>query len=315
MVGAFLAIISVQRLNPLRGTRQIPIPETRAILAFSWPLMLMTVVNLAWQESETVVLGILAPSDQVGIYYASARMTTLLAVFLTAFSLIFAPVMGELYAKNEQQQLSSLLKTVTRWGFTLCLPLFLLFFACSDQIVALLGPGFAMGAVVLPVLATAQLFNVITGPVGWSLIMSGRPKLNLLNSVLMLGLSFSLDLLLIPRYGIVGAAMGGALSIFLVNLLRLAEVYAILRIHPYNLSYLKPITAGFVAAIVVVGLRSAVTDLSPVAFLTLSALIVVLTFALTLLILGLEKDDRMVVEAIVRQLGRLVPRRAQMDRC
>jgi O-antigen/teichoic acid export membrane protein len=89
-IGAVLAAIAVWRLYPLRGRRQRPVLLTRTVLAFSWPLLLMAVVNRTWQESETLVLGAFAPSDQVGIYYMCTRVTVLLAMFLFAFSDIFA---------------------------------------------------------------------------------------------------------------------------------------------------------------------------------------------------------------------------------
>jgi O-antigen/teichoic acid export membrane protein len=310
IVGTILATIGVWWLYPLRGQKEQPILDTRAMLAFSWPLLLTALIDRAWLETHTLMLGALAASDQVGIYYVGLRTTILLTVFLTAFSTIFAPIMAELYARHEQERLGSLLKTVTKWGFSLCLPVFLLLFFFSQEVMLVFGPEFGMGAVVLRILALSQLFNVATGPVGWLLTMSGHPGFNLLNALLILGLSLALAFLLIPRYGIIGAAVGSALSTFLVNLLRLIEVYAILRIHPYNLSYLKPIAAGCLSAITAMGLSFLMSDLPPVGRVTLSALILLLTYGAALLVLRLDAEDRVIIDACHRRLGLLVPRGA-----
>jgi len=63
-------------------------------------------------------------------------------------------------------------------------------------------------------------------------------------------LSLILDFSLIPRYGAVGAAIGGAITIVFVNLLRLIQVNQLLHIHPYSLSYLKPVLSGIIATFI-----------------------------------------------------------------
>jgi len=307
LVGTLIAAVGVWRLYPLRGCNQWPVLMTRAMLAFSWPLLFTTVIDRAWLETHTLVLGTQAPSEQVGIYYVGLRVAVLLSLFLTAFSTIFAPIMAELHARHERERLGSLLKTVTRWGFSLCLPVFLLLFLFSEEVMRLFGPEFASGAVILQILALSQLFNVATGSVGWLLTMSGHPRFNLLNALLIFGLSLTLALLLIPRYGVLGAAIGSAASVSLVNLLRLVEVYALLGIHPYSLSYLKPVVAGFLSAVTMIGLGLLLSDWSPVGRVILSVFVLVLTYGMVLILLQLDEDDQAVVSACRRRLGHLKP--------
>jgi O-antigen/teichoic acid export membrane protein len=77
--------------------------------------------------------------------------------------------------------------------------------------------------------------------------MSGHPKVNLIDSILTLILNVVLDLLLIPRLGIMGAAIGSSIAIGLVNILRTIQVYWILHIWAYDWRFLKPVAAAAVA--------------------------------------------------------------------
>jgi O-antigen/teichoic acid export membrane protein len=306
LVGTILAAISVWHFYPLRGRGGQPILVTRVILAFSWPLLLTAVIDRAWLHIQTLVLGAWAASDQIGVYYVGLRVTMMLSVFLIAFSTIFAPIMAELHSRHDQEQLARLLKTVTKWGFSLCLPVFLVLFFCSEEVMLVFGPEFRGGAATLRILAVSQLFNVATGPVGWLLTMSGHPRHNLLNALFTFGTSLALALLLIPRFGITGAAVGAALSVLLVNLLRLVEVRVVLGIHPYSPSYLKPILAGCLSAIGVIGLNLLLPDLPPLGRVILFAFALMLVYGIALVWMRLDEDDRVVVDACRRRLSHLI---------
>ena len=76
----------------------------------------------------------------------------------------------------------------------------------SREIMAVFGHEFSDGALVLVVLVAGQILNSVTGPLGVMIDMSGRTKFTLLNSALHLALQIGLCFLLIPRYGVLGAA-------------------------------------------------------------------------------------------------------------
>ncbi len=89
-----------------------------------------------------------------------------------------------------------------------------------------------------------EIFNAAGGLAGIILIMSGRPKVALFNSIISFILILSLSYLLIPIYGILGAAISYSITIVLINVLRITELYYFEKIQPFKLSYVKPIIAG-----------------------------------------------------------------------
>ena len=107
------------------------------------------------------------------------------------------------------------------------------------------------------ILAVSSLILVGTGMGGIILDMGGHTRLKLLNSILRLATFLALDLLLIPRWGVVGAAVAALAGESLVNLLRLGEVYYLFRLLPYNRSFLRLGAAALVAltAALLVGRR------------------------------------------------------------
>ena len=140
-----------------------------------------------------------------------------------------------------------------------------------------------------------EIFNAMGGLAGNILIMSGRPKVALINSLIAFILIFSLAWFLIPAYGIMGAAISYVATIILINLLRVIELYLYENIQPFNKSYLKPIIAGF---IVYMSMYLLVRQFEMGMFIELivgSAVFVLLFFGLVWLF-KLDMEDKYILE-------------------
>jgi O-antigen/teichoic acid export membrane protein len=306
LVGAGLAVYFVSKHYPLRGieTEKAKI-YPRHMLQFSWPLMLTSIFDRANSESETLVLGAFTTNAEVGIYYNSLKVTVFINVFLQAINLIFAPVIAEYHAKGEHERLVKMYRTVTRWAFTLALPVFLILFVFAEEVLMIFGQEFVEGASVLRILALSRLIFVATGPSGWILTMTGHPRLNFINTSLTLGIALVLDFLLVPTYGAVGAAVGRAVSIGLVNIMRLIEVKYVLKKLPYEKSYFKPIAAGILATIGSLALGLLLPNLSNLLRAGIMGVTLGGSFFLVLLLLGLENDEIVVLQALRQRLKRV----------
>ena len=71
-------------------------------------------------------------------------------------------------------------------------------------------------------------------PVDIVLLMSGKSSWNLLNTMIAVVVNVMLNLLLIPRFGMNGAAVAWAASILLNNLLPLGQTWRFLQLHPFG---------------------------------------------------------------------------------
>jgi O-antigen/teichoic acid export membrane protein len=216
------------------------------LLIFSIPLMFTSLVTRANAESEILLLGILTNTAQVGMYYIALKLTSIITMILTSINVIVAPLLAEENSKNDIDGLRRVFQLATRFAVTLALPITILLFSNSEEILILFNPEFVKGVTILRILSVAQLFFIATGPCGWLLVMSGYSRLSLVNSILTLILAIMLDIILVPRYGGVGAAIGGSAAIIIVNILRLVEVWYLKSIQPYNIQVLKPALAGII---------------------------------------------------------------------
>ena len=231
--------------------RSIPgIEEERPKLAvkewliFCCPLFFSRLLVLAYSRITILMLGYFQNSAEVGIYEIAFKVTLLVHMPLELSSFIFAPVIGQVYAQGDRLGLERLFKTVTRWMFAVSLLTFLMTTLLAQPILAIFGPEFVAGLPTLYILALGHLINVSTGAVGWMLVMSGHSKIHLLNNLSLVLLTFALGFFLIPLYGMAGAAAVASLAEIVVNVARLAEVFYLLRIHPYSGDFIKPVMAG-----------------------------------------------------------------------
>jgi O-antigen/teichoic acid export membrane protein len=131
--------------------------------------------------------------------------------------------------------------------------------------------------------------------------MTGRQNTEVVNSGALLFLNISLNYILIPLYGALGAAIATAISISSVNFLRLMEVYFIFRIHPYNRSYIKGLFSGGLG----LGLLffwGSFFRYSGFERLLMNIIVIGLSFGVPFYIAGIDEEDKFVLKALAKKL-------------
>jgi len=288
---AAVAIAGLVRLFPeIRRPRASP-PRVSALLAFSVPASLATTLSLLAMMVDRLLVGALRSSSEVGHYVAASQAAILLAVVLSAFNAAFAPMIAELHQTGRLLELETVVRTGTRWALVVTLPAALVLLTYPGAILALLGDGFRGGATALQVLVVAQMVNVATGPVGLLLVMSGRQKLWLGLTATSVATNVALNLMLIPRYGLSGAAGATAVSLGGLFVVALLLVRSELSLWPWDRRLLKP---GAAAAVLAAGLALAhrVVPEPGGGGLGVVAISAVAVFFSTLVALGIDDQDR-----------------------
>jgi len=277
--------------------------ETKKLLTTSFSLMFVWIILLLLQWTDVSMIGYFLNSVQVGIYQVAARVSLLMIMFLSAFGTIFAPVISTLYHKRENQKLASTFKTVTRWGLSLTLLVFLVLIASSGEVMRIFGSSFILGTSSLIVLCLGKLVFVGVGVSGFILTMTGHEKLESLNALGVLILNIILNLILIPIFGILGAAIATAISLMLLNVIRVLEVYVFLKIHPFDIKFLKGIFAAILTIILIFPLKYCFfSNLHYFLNLILTSLAILIFFSFFLFLFKFEKEDKFIFEKIKRRL-------------
>jgi O-antigen/teichoic acid export membrane protein len=275
------------------------------MLRFSLPVYFSNLVNTFGGNLQTLLLGAMASVAKAGIFGIANQVMMVGAIFHSAVVQAAMPIFAELQDSEDRSRLNALYRTTSKWTFTLNLPFFLLAILMPEALLGIFGSDFTSGSTALVILACASLTNAATGTSGAILDMTGHTSVKLVNSTLSVGLAIVLNLLLIPPLGVTGAAIASLGSVASVNLLRVVEVGWLVRVGPYDRSWIKPLVAGIVAAAVgwgvLLGLQGTAQLLTRSA---LAALALAATYVLLLVVLRLSDDDRIIVSRAARKFTR-----------
>jgi O-antigen/teichoic acid export membrane protein len=179
-------------------------------------------ILLLWLD--VLLVAALRSSQEAGVYNAASRYLAAGSLVLTSVVFVMGPLMSGLIAQRDYHRAGVVYQTATAWLVAISFPVYLLLAVFSPTFMALFGPSFAAGAAPLAVLALAMLLNVSTGAVKSALLMGGRSRAVFAVNVAALAANVGLNLLLIPRYGMMGAALAWSASIFLNNLIPVFQV-------------------------------------------------------------------------------------------
>jgi O-antigen/teichoic acid export membrane protein len=183
---------------------------------------------------DTLLVGALDSTAAAGVYTAASRFSLVGFAFLGAVLIVISPQVGGFLATAQLDRARVVFRTATAWLILATWPIYLLLAIFAPTILRLFGAGFGAGAPALAIMSIAMLVNMGTGPVTTVLLMGGRSGWNLANSVGALVLNVGLNLLLIPRLGITGAAIAWAATIVGANLAAVVQVRLLVGLDPFG---------------------------------------------------------------------------------
>lgn len=206
----------------------------REFWAFAGPRALSRVFSVALQRLDILIVGALRGPAEAAIYTAASRFLVMGLMFVQAIQQVMAPRISEFLAKDDVARARVMYQTATAWLTMISWPLYLFSAAFAPLLLSIFGPGFDQGASVVVILCLAMLVATICGPVDTVLLMGGRSSLSLMNTGAALAVNIALDLLLVPRYGLEGAAVAWTAGILVNNLVPLWQVHHFLDMHPFG---------------------------------------------------------------------------------
>lgn len=196
-----------------------PSYQTRSWLATSLPLVVVSASYLILGQIDILMLGAWMGPAEAGIYAAATRISAFVALALAAINAIAAPVISQLYTAQRMTALQHVMTLTARVNLAFALVVTIVLIAVGDWILGLFGTEFARGYDALVILVGGQLFNALTGSVGILMTMAGRGRQAARIMVLGVAVNIVLNTVLIPLWGLVGAATATAATMVLWNLL------------------------------------------------------------------------------------------------
>jgi O-antigen/teichoic acid export membrane protein len=230
----------------------------RGFWRFTAPRALATLAQITIQRLDIVLVGILKGPAEAAVYTAATRFLVAGQLGNAALSNAAQPRFTALFAVGDRAGANAVYQVTTGWLILLTWPIYLLSVVYGPAVLAVFGHSYQAGNTVMVILGLAMLVATACGQVDMVLTTTGRSSWSLANGVAAVTVNVAVDLLLIPRYGIAGAAIGWAAAIATTNLVPLTQVALVVRIHPLGTATL---TACLLSALsfgaIPLGLRAA----------------------------------------------------------
>lgn len=217
---------------------ELEIVNVYPLLKYTFPLMFAGVIYSAVAQVDFFIIGYFLESGNVGIYKVSYQVASGLLIVISAISPVFKPMVSEV--QSNKQEVAERYRLATRWITMLTIPMAVtLFLAAEAYLSVLFTPAYAAGSAALIALSVGYLLNAAFGPEGMMLEGFGYTKLTFMNTSAMILTNIALNLLLIPRFGIIGAGVATAVSTSLAVVLGVVQLYLLDQIHPFTTDLAK----------------------------------------------------------------------------
>ncbi|MEP7023929.1 MAG: polysaccharide biosynthesis C-terminal domain-containing protein [Actinomycetota bacterium] len=206
----------------------------RSFWAFTAPRALATVAQIVIQRLDIVLVAIIRGPVAAAVYATATRFLVVGQLGNVAIIQAAQPQFSHLFAVGDRRGASSVYQATTGWLIVLTWPLYLLSIIYGPEVLAIFGHSYRAGSTVMVILGLAMLVATGCGQVDMVLTTTGRSSWSLANGLLAVTVNVGVDLALIPRYGITGAAIGWAAAIGAANLIPLVQVAWVVRVHPFG---------------------------------------------------------------------------------
>lgn len=212
----------------------------KQLLLFSYPLIFQGILLIFMKQIDKLMIGRYCIYADVAIYNAAATLALQAGFVLASFASLFAPMIAGLYHRGDLDGLNHLYKTVARWVLICALPIIAVTMLMPDLFLNLFNVTNSPNAeLTVRILAVGQLVSICVGHSGSMLVMSGYTKLTLINNVSAAIINVILNVFLIPKYGIIGAAVATTIAITIRNIASLIEIRFILNASPFSTALIK----------------------------------------------------------------------------
>lgn len=254
---------------------------------------LITSSGLLWFDR--IILGFFKPASEAGLYQAASQVTFLFSTILLAVNMAVAPIFASSFHTKDFVGLANIFRFSTKFMIYLGIPLALVVFINPELVlIGLYGEGYIGGKTILIILTITQMINIGTGAVAQILLMTGQEHKWFRFTLCAFVVNITANLILIPRFGGVGAAIGSGLPLIGLNVVGLFSTKQIVGAFPYDRRLLK----GFAAVVVTMILLLFLSRFSfEYNLFTLFGIIITayLCFILIVVLIGIDDEDSKII--------------------
>lgn len=232
MMLAFFSVVAANVMQTVLLKRRIreSVPEATPTYDYagwfkiSLPLLAGGISEIITLNADVLLLNLYRPPEEIGIYYAAAKTTALALFVLYAVGTAYAGRIAAASALGNRAEIETLVGQAVRWTFIPSAAVTLAILAAGYPVLASFGDGFTDAYPLMFILAAGILTKASMGPSELILNMLGHQRASALSMATAAVLSVALNLLLIPIWGVTGAAIATATAIVSMSVINWAAM-------------------------------------------------------------------------------------------
>lgn len=216
-IACVAGVAILRRVLPSGDAAASAQPGSMEMLIRGLPFVWMLGMNTLLTYADVIVLGLLSEPSSAGIYRVASNAAMLVAFPLTAVNMAAAPQIARLFAQDDHAGLQRVATRAARQvlAASICVAVALTIF--GRELLGLFGAPFVNAYPALAILSVAYVINAAAGTSGYLLIMTRHEKAAALCFAIAGVLNVVGNLILIPYWGVTGAAVATAFSLAVLS--------------------------------------------------------------------------------------------------
>ena len=299
----FLYTLFIKNISLKPDLKFLSKPLLKEIFTFSFFAFLGGVASIIVSNIDIIMLSSLAGLEETGIYAIAFYVGSVVVVVRASIHKISAPIIASALKENNYDFVDNIYKKSSLNSIIGGGLLFCGIIANLENLMNLLPEAYAGGAAVIIVIASANLFDMATGLNGAIILNSKHYRFDLYSTVFLIIITVILNYLLIPLYGILGAAIGTASAIFSYNLLKVIFVWIRFSMQPFDWQ----IGWVFGVGILVLVLSSQVGTIGNIYLdIFIRSTVITVVYLIPIIILNISKDLNNLVAKTIDEIQNFV---------
>jgi O-antigen/teichoic acid export membrane protein len=227
----------------------------KQILVFGFPVMIMELLSIVTLKVDLIPLSIMASASMVGVYQIILNIGNIMRNIPQSTDPILMPVVVSMRIKRDTTALENIYVTLFRLNIALSFGFFIMVAIFGDLMLLIFGEYFVIGTTACIIACFGIMVNTVFSSIEAALIMYGYPYANMMVNIFFVATNLILDFLLIPHYGLIGAALGCLIACLLTAAVQTVLIFRLLKINPFRWDFLNIIAAGLMFWVIFASVR------------------------------------------------------------
>ena len=219
----------------------------RVIFQFSMYNYINTLGSVIVNSLDVLMIASIVGLKSTGVYATVMFLVSAIQVPYKSLLRISTPLVAEYWKSKELDKMSDLYKKVSSFALVIGLGSFVFLWLNIDFLFSFLKPEYKEGIWIFFFLMLGKLLDMFFGLNGAIFTTSKKYKYDLLFTLFLIGCVFSLNMIFIPKWGGVGAAISTSIALIIYNLGRVFLIWKMYKIHPFTKNQFVIIGLGFLA--------------------------------------------------------------------